>query len=194
MPTDRAERTAGHATAGPERPADKWVTQAGTTWGQICGGVKAIGSHPADITPGSDLLSRAVAREVPSALEGLTTVFGMGTGVTPPASPPGISQVGPYGPNDSAMARAFGSRLPVPMEALACDSEPRCKLHTATPKKVPSSPRPISTGRLKTLRPLHLRPINQVVFLGSYPVSPVGGLILGWASRLDAFSAYPVRT
>ena len=33
---------------------------------------------------GSDLLSRAVSREVPSALEGLTSVFGMGTGVTPP--------------------------------------------------------------------------------------------------------------
>ena len=33
---------------------------------------------------GSDLLSRAVSRGVPSALEGLTSVFGMGTGVTPP--------------------------------------------------------------------------------------------------------------
>lgn len=92
------------------------------------------------------------------------------------------------------MARAFGSRLHLLIGTLACDYEPRCKLHTATPKGVPSSPRPISTGRLKALRPLHLRPINQVVLLGSYPVNPVGGLILGWASRLDAFSAYPVRT
>ena len=33
---------------------------------------------------GSDLLSHAVSRGVPSALEGLTSVFGMGTGVTPP--------------------------------------------------------------------------------------------------------------
>jgi hypothetical protein len=33
---------------------------------------------------GGDLLSHAVSREVPSALEGLTAVFGMGTGVTPP--------------------------------------------------------------------------------------------------------------
>jgi hypothetical protein len=31
---------------------------------------------------GSDLLSRAVSRGVPSALEGLTSVFEMGTGVT----------------------------------------------------------------------------------------------------------------
>ena len=33
-------------------------------------------------TPGSDLLSHTVAHAVPSAEEGLTTVFGMGTGVT----------------------------------------------------------------------------------------------------------------
>ena len=35
-------------------------------------------------TSGNDLLSRAVSRGVPSALEGLTSVFEMGTGVTPP--------------------------------------------------------------------------------------------------------------
>ena len=35
--------------------------------------------------PGSDLLSHAVSSAVPSALEGLTSVFGMGTGVAPPA-------------------------------------------------------------------------------------------------------------
>src|SRR5208282_5686485 len=34
--------------------------------------------------PGNDRLSHAVTRAVPWALEGLTTVFGMGTGVTPP--------------------------------------------------------------------------------------------------------------
>ncbi len=37
-----------------------------------------------EINPGDDLLSRTVTRAVPWALEGLTTVFGMGTGVTPP--------------------------------------------------------------------------------------------------------------
>ena len=42
--------------------------------------------------PGSDLLSHAVTSAVPSALEGLTSVFGMGTGVAPPASPPGIGR------------------------------------------------------------------------------------------------------
>jgi hypothetical protein len=38
--------------------------------------------------PGGVLLSHTVAHVVPSALEGLTSVFGMGTGVTPPLSPP----------------------------------------------------------------------------------------------------------
>ena len=34
--------------------------------------------------PGDDLLSQPLAGLVPSALEGLTAVFGMGTGVSPP--------------------------------------------------------------------------------------------------------------
>ena len=37
---------------------------------------------------GGDLLSRTVARAVPSALESLTSVFGMGTGGTSPLWPP----------------------------------------------------------------------------------------------------------
>ena len=35
------------------------------------------------IYPGDDLLSHTVTRAVPSALKGLTSVFGKGTGVTP---------------------------------------------------------------------------------------------------------------
>ena len=37
---------------------------------------------------GGDLLSQGVSPQVPSALAGLTSVFGMGTGVTPPLWPP----------------------------------------------------------------------------------------------------------
>ena len=37
---------------------------------------------------GGDLLSRAVSSQVPSALKGLTSVFGMGTGGTPSSLPP----------------------------------------------------------------------------------------------------------
>ena len=38
--------------------------------------------------PGGFLLSHAVARAVPSAPRGLTSVFGMGTGVTLSTQPP----------------------------------------------------------------------------------------------------------
>ena len=53
------------------------------------------------------------------------------------------------------------------------------------------SPRPISKCQLSTLLHLHLIPIYLVVFKGSYLL---GYLILRGASRLDAFSVYPVRT
>ena len=49
--------------------------------------------------------------------------------------------------------------------------------------------RAISTGRLNALPRLHLRPIDVVVFHGSQ-----GDLVLRGASRLDAFSGYPVRS
>ena len=37
---------------------------------------------PWNIQTSDDLLSQAVTRQVPSALKGLTSVFGMGTGVS----------------------------------------------------------------------------------------------------------------
>ena len=52
----------------------------------------------------------------------------------------------------------------------------------------------VSTGWLNTLLRLHLPPIQLVVFQRSYPVSPVGDLILGRASHLDAFSGYLCQT
>ena len=60
--------------------------------------------------------------------------------------------------------------------------------------EVRSSPRPISTARLHALLRFDLRPINHVIFVGSYLVNPVGELIFRWASNLDAFSFYPLRT
>ena len=47
-----------------------------------------------EIFPGGDLLSRRPASRVPSALEDLTSVFGMGTGVAPPLYPPESAEVG----------------------------------------------------------------------------------------------------
>ncbi|CDN42158.1 hypothetical protein BN871_AY_00010, partial [Paenibacillus sp. P22] len=45
--------------------------------------------------------------------------------------------------------------------------------------------------QLHALLRFHPEPINLVVYQGSYIL---GNLILRGASRLDAFSAYPVRT
>ena len=54
-----------------------------------------------------------------------------------------------------------------------------------------SSPRPISDSQLHVLPHFHLCPIYLVVFKGSYYLR-MGYLILRGASRLDAFSVYPV--
>ena len=49
--------------------------------------------------------------------------------------------------------------------------------------------RTISTGQLSALLRVHPRPIDVVVCHG-----PQGDLVLRGASRLDAFSGYPVRS
>ena len=49
--------------------------------------------------------------------------------------------------------------------------------------------RTISTGQLSALLRLHPRPIDVVVCHG-----PQGDLVSRGASRLDAFSGYPVRS
>jgi succinate dehydrogenase hydrophobic anchor subunit len=49
--------------------------------------------------------------------------------------------------------------------------------------------RAISTSQLNALLRLHLWPIDVVVYHG-----PQGYLVLRGASRLDAFSGYPVRS
>ena len=55
--------------------------------------------------------------------------------------------------------------------------------------------RAISTGQLHALPRVHTPPINVVVFNGpSGTLKVQGDLILGRASRLDAFSGYPFRT
>lgn len=51
---------------------------------------QVIFKQPLGCSPGNVLLSRLPAEQVPSALEGLTAVFGMGTGVSPPPSSPDI--------------------------------------------------------------------------------------------------------
>ena len=60
--------------------------------------------------------------------------------------------------------------------------------------KKPSSPRRISTGLLSVLPRVHSRPIDLVIYQASYSLKGMGELISRLASRLDAFSGYPVRT
>ena len=77
----------------------------------------------------------------------------------------------------------YGSKLPTAFSVL---SEP-------LPKPYWISPRPISDSQLHVLPHFHLCPIYLVVFKGSYYLR-MGYLILRGASRLDAFSVYPVPT
>jgi hypothetical protein len=122
---------------------------------------------------GDDLLSHGVSPAVPSALAGLTTLFGMGRGVSPPPSSPFLK-------------RRIYSVISTPRRrALTFENRIARK---------PSSPRSISTTRLNASPHLHLWPINLVVYQESYSLMGMGGLISRRASRLDAFSGYPFRT
>ena len=56
-----------------------------------------------EMESGGDLLSRAVSSQVPSALKGLTSVFGMGTGGTPSPLPPEIVSL--FGPDFQTLAQ-----------------------------------------------------------------------------------------
>jgi hypothetical protein len=115
---------------------------------------------------GGDLLSQGVAPQVPSALKGLTALFGMGRGVSL-----SLCATGDFARRNARWSLKTAQNLKV--------------------NKYPSSPRPISTGRLRTLLYFHRRPINLVVYQGSYSLKGMGELISRTASRLDAFSGYP---
>ena len=115
---------------------------------------------------GTYLSSRAVARQVLSTQVSLTTVFGMGTGGPSPPSAPTERSL-------SKLNNEEKSRQDIKHWGL--------------------SPRPISIRWLNVLPHLHLEPINLVVYKGSYCLR-MGYLILRTASRLDAFSVYPIRT
>ena len=114
---------------------------------------------------GSDLLSRGPTAQVPSALAGLTSVFGMGTGGTLPPWPPKLFE---------RLKHSIASTIISVFQIKALDLlVPVSSTHCCA-----------STSGLST----------WCSHQGSYPVDPVGDLILEPASRLDAFSAYPFRT
>src|SRR5207248_4926594 len=63
----------------------------------------ALPDGPSHIQIGGDLLSQALASQVPSALRGLTALFGMGRGVSPSLWPPKACETG--GPSPSPQNR-----------------------------------------------------------------------------------------
>ena len=84
---------AGDESPGAQRGASEGLRRADA--GKERSGAKtqkppAGVNQPRVFYPGNDLLSHPVAQAVPSALEGLTAVFEMGTGVSPPLWSPGM--------------------------------------------------------------------------------------------------------
>src|SRR5438128_12629760 len=71
-----------------EQPVQRWTKHArgNAHWVPLSGQpsrLSLVGLRAKEKDLGDDLLSQTVASPVPSALTGLTAVFGMGTGVSP---------------------------------------------------------------------------------------------------------------
>ena len=119
---------------------------------------------------------------LPSAQNVFTSEFGMGSG-------------------GSRSLMPSGKKVPDSFAFDACrvrQSESNHAVHSTIERSnrlrlYGRASRAISTGSLSALLRVHTQPINQVVFLGPLGgSSPQGDLVLGGASRLDAFSGYPV--
>ena len=149
---------------------------------------------------------------------GLTAVFGMGTGVAPPVWSPGMRPPGRSGPGGRVVNRcpqasrvarsqvSWRSADPSPESraGIVLDSD----LRGFDPPSGPSVPRlawrgggsgwssrsAVRTGRLRRSPAVHSRPIDLVVFQEPSQRLLHGSLVSEGASRLDAFSAYPVPT
>ena len=147
----------------------------------------------ARIESGDDLLSRAVASQVPSACWGLTSVFGMGTGGSLRLLSPEIlrcsSFLFAFAPSPLLHLQNYTGKV-IDLSGFLVNSF----LLPFSTQLFRSSPRPISIINLHTLPHFQLWPINLIVFEGSYLLLAVAILFSRWASRLDAFSVYPFRT
>ena len=134
---------------------------------------------------------------VPWALRVFTAEFGMGSGVWPlaMATRPGKPPCDVIGWGRQCLGAAWGLALHagggaalVAFVQLGCAC--RRGATSCTGQRLWIKPiRAISTGQLRGLLPFHLRPIDVVVYHGSWR-----DLVLRRVSRLDAFSGYPVRT
>ena len=85
------------------------------------------------------------------------------------------------------------SRVRVDGLSRALPSNPDLKSRTKRVLEEGQASRPISTGQLHTLLCFHTQPIKLVVYKWPLGTEVQGYLILGLASRLDAFSGYRFR-
>ena len=132
---------------------------------------------------------------VPSAVLRLTAEFGMGSGVSQGLWPPDRSKA----PGGVALRRRKARTAPTSGCSKCVAHHGSCMLPVLVRSERLGGALPvtgsdqaywtISTGRLSALLRVHPRPIDVVVCHG-----PQGDLVLRGASRLDAFSGYPVRS
>jgi hypothetical protein len=122
-------------------------------------------------------------------------VFGMGTGMASPLESPGFVASGRVG-SGTQRVRVGTRRAPEEIFDLGMSRQGSITIPATDPWSVAEEVKPstVSTAQLHPSPDFHMRPIEQVVSLRSYPVDPVGNLISRRASHLDAFSAYPDRT
>jgi len=145
---------------------------------------------------------------------GLTAVFGMGTGVAPPVWSPGIGPRGLRAPavrdqrgggrreGQRAIPQGGGRhpprrstrRLGIVSSAGSFGRPTRGSARGCGTRSGWSSRSAVRTGRLRRSPAVHARPIDLVVSQEPSQEIPAGSLVSEGASRLDAFSAYPVPT
>lgn len=148
--------------------------------------------------PGDDRLSRRSTIMGPA---GLTAVFEMGTGVAPPVWSPGSR------PGSVSAPRPGGSATVVVTGQVGRGVGPSgLRSSQGIREGVIPGPGPVGigsgwssrlavrTGRLRWSPTVHIRPIDLVIFQEPSRRVAAGNLILERASRLDAFSAYPIPT
>ena len=174
------------AVAGPVgRPARRpsaFSASSAVRWGWAVADARAARGCPDAKTPlrahgcvgrgvfkraGGDVLSHPVARAVPSARRGLTTVFGMGTGVALAPLPPAKLR---GGERSGALAVFL--------------------LGGAGASWTDQASWAISTARLRRLPALHLPPINVLVSNGPSEVLRPGSARLGGGFPLRCFQRF----
>ena len=141
---------------------------------------------------GDDLSSRAVSSQVLSTLKGLTSVFGMGTGGTP-------SPLSPEIVNAFRIRNALTLRFPfahpqnlIPFPLLRSRVLPCAASRAAFAFLDQALDRLVLTSfRITAFTPSTYQPCR---LQGVLPAYAVGYFFSRGASRLDAFSVYPVRT